>query len=105
MIEAPANHAFSFPYFVNFLDQRMDDPLLHSVNGVHIWERGGQSLTQCFMITAWLRGYPQPPSEAGLELLGKLMGCARQMDMLMDNESTRRHYVDRFLAGDYEAFA
>ncbi|MFH0786743.1 MAG: PEP/pyruvate-binding domain-containing protein [Pseudomonadota bacterium] len=57
------------------------------------------------LVTAWLRGYPQPPSEAGLELLGKLMGCARQMDMLMENEATMRHYVDRFLAGDYEAFA
>jgi len=57
------------------------------------------------LVTAWLRGYPQSPSEAGLELLGKLMGCARQMDMLMENEATMRHYVDRFLAGDYGAFA
>ncbi len=57
------------------------------------------------LVTAWLRGYPQQPSEAGLELLGKLMGCARQLDMLMENESSVRHYVDRFLAGDYPAFA
>ncbi|MGC1404281.1 MAG: PEP/pyruvate-binding domain-containing protein [Thermodesulfobacteriota bacterium] len=57
------------------------------------------------LITAWLRGYAQPPSEAGLELLGKLMGCARQLDMLMENETVMRRYVDRFLAGDYQAFA
>ena len=57
------------------------------------------------LVTAWLRGYPRQSSEAGLELLGKLMGCARQLDMLMANESVRRHYVERFLAGDYQAFA
>jgi pyruvate,water dikinase len=57
------------------------------------------------LVTAWLRRYPQGPSEAGLELLGKLMACARQLDMLMDSESIMLHFVDRFLAGDYEAFA
>jgi pyruvate,water dikinase len=57
------------------------------------------------LVTAWLRGYARPSSEAGLELLGKLMGCARQLDMLMENEATVRRYVERFLAGDYEAFA
>lgn len=57
------------------------------------------------LVTAWLRGYPQPPSEAGLEILGRLMGCARQLDMLMENQSTITHYVERFLAGDYQAFA
>jgi pyruvate, water dikinase len=57
------------------------------------------------LVTAWLRGYPQPPSEAGLTLLGRLMGCARQLDMLMENQARVTHYVDRFLAGDYQAFA
>jgi pyruvate, water dikinase len=57
------------------------------------------------LVTAWLRGYAQQPSEAGLELLGKLMGCARQLDMLMENESVMRRYIERFLAGDYQAFA
>ena len=33
------------------------------------------------------------------------MGCARQLDMLMENETVMRRYVDRFLAGDYQAFA
>ena len=67
-------------------------------SGFHADRRGD-------LVTAWLRRYPQGPSEAGLELLGKLMGCARQLDMLMDNESTMLHFVERFLAGDYQAFA
>jgi len=57
------------------------------------------------LVTAWLRRYPQEPSQAGLELLGKLMACARQLDMLMENESIMLHWVERFLAGDYPAFA
>lgn len=57
------------------------------------------------LVTAWLRGYSQQPSETGLELLGKLMGCARQLDMLMENETVMRRYVERFLNGAYQAFA
>jgi pyruvate,water dikinase len=57
------------------------------------------------LVTAWLRHYPLGPVEAGLELLGKLMGCSRQLDMLMDNESVMVHFVKLFLAGEYEAFA
>jgi pyruvate,water dikinase len=57
------------------------------------------------LVTAWLRQYPQKPSEDALELLGKLMACARQLDMLMEDESMMRHFVSRFLAEDYEAFA
>jgi pyruvate,water dikinase len=66
--------------------------------GFHVDRRGD-------LVTAWLRGSPQGASEAGLEQLGKLMACARQLDMLMDGESTMLHFVDRFLAADYQAFA
>ena len=66
--------------------------------GFHVDRRGD-------LVTAWLRGSPQGASEAGLEQLGKLMPCARQLDMLMDGESTMLHFVDRFLAADYQAFA
>jgi pyruvate,water dikinase len=66
--------------------------------GFHVDRRGD-------LVTAWLRGSPQGASEAGLEQLGKLMACARQLDMLMDRESTMLHFVDRFLAADYQAFA
>jgi pyruvate,water dikinase len=57
------------------------------------------------LVTAWLRRYPQSSSEQGLELLGKLTVCSRQLDMLMDSESAVRYFTDRFLAGDYQAFA
>ncbi len=56
------------------------------------------------LVTAWLRRYPAARSEDGLALLGRLMGCARQLDMILDGEAAVRHYVERFLAGDYQAF-
>lgn len=74
----------------------LTEVLIHS--GFHADRRGD-------LVTAWLRGYPQGPSEAGLELLGKLIACARQLDMLMDNEPVMLHFVERFLAADYQAFA
>jgi len=57
------------------------------------------------LVTAWMRRYTREASEEGLTLLGKLMGCARQLDMLMNNEKTMHHFVERFLEGDYQAFA
>jgi hypothetical protein len=33
------------------------------------------------------------------------MGCARQLDMLLADEATVARFVERFLAGDYAAFA
>ena len=74
----------------------LTEVLVHS--GFHADRRGD-------LVTAWLRRYPQGPSEGGLELLGKLMACARQLDMLMNSESTMVHFAERFLAGDYQAFA
>ncbi len=56
------------------------------------------------LVTAWLRRHPGTRSEEGLALLGRLMGCARQLDMIIDGEAAVKHYVERFLAGDYQAF-
>jgi hypothetical protein len=56
------------------------------------------------LVTAWLRRYPRGPSEDGLATLGALMACARQLDMLMQDESTMRHFVESFIRGDYAAF-
>jgi len=47
---------------------------------------------------------PRRPSEEGLATLGSLMGCARQLDMLMQDEAAMRRFVERFLQGDYAAF-
>jgi pyruvate,water dikinase len=57
------------------------------------------------LVTAWLRRYPRERSEEGLAMLGALMACARQLDMLMRDEAAVRDFVERFLQGDYAAFA
>jgi pyruvate,water dikinase len=57
------------------------------------------------LVTAWLRRYPRERSEEGLTMLGALMACARQLDMLMRDEAAVRDFVERFLQGDYAAFA
>ncbi|MFH0813205.1 MAG: PEP/pyruvate-binding domain-containing protein [Pseudomonadota bacterium] len=57
------------------------------------------------LVTAWMRRYTRKASEDGLTLLAKLMGCARQLDMLMNNEQAMHHFINRFLEGDYQAFA
>jgi pyruvate,water dikinase len=57
------------------------------------------------LVTAWLSRYPREASEAALALLGRLMGCARQLDMLLDSEAAVAHFAERFRAGDYGAFA
>ncbi|MGE5344757.1 MAG: PEP/pyruvate-binding domain-containing protein [Acidithiobacillales bacterium] len=56
------------------------------------------------LVTAWLRRYPRGPSEEALSTLGSLMGCARQLDMLMQDETNMRHFTEHFLRGDYAAF-
>jgi pyruvate,water dikinase len=57
------------------------------------------------LVTAWLRRYPRETSEAKLTMLGTLMACARQLDMLLESQASVDHYVGRFLQGDYRAFA
>ena len=57
------------------------------------------------LVTAWLRRYPRQTSEAKLTMLGTLMACARQLDMLLESQASVDHYVGRFLQGDYRAFA
>jgi hypothetical protein len=37
-------------------------------------------------------------------MLGRLMACARQLDMLLDDEDAVRRFVASFLADDYAAF-
>jgi pyruvate,water dikinase len=56
------------------------------------------------LVTAWLRRYPSGPSEEALATLGALMACARQLDMLMQDETLVRSFAEHFLKGDYAAF-
>lgn len=56
------------------------------------------------LVTAWLRRYPKPRCEEALALLGRLMACSRQMDMLIGDIRTAHEYAERFLSGQYEWF-
>lgn len=57
------------------------------------------------LITAWFRYHSQPESEQSLEILGRLMACARQLDMLLTNDDMVKRYTRQFLDGNYRAFA
>ncbi len=57
------------------------------------------------LVTAWLRRHSKNESEEALDLLGRLMGCARQLDMLMESEASVQHFAERFFQEDYQAFA
>jgi pyruvate,water dikinase len=57
------------------------------------------------LVTAWLRRYPLGASEQGLELIGKLMGCARQLDMILNSPDDVTEYAAKFLLHDYDSFA
>lgn len=56
------------------------------------------------LVTAWFRRYPRPRCEEALAMLGRLMACSRQLDMLVSSSKIAHSYAERFLAGDYEAF-
>jgi pyruvate,water dikinase len=57
------------------------------------------------LVTARKQRQSSRASEEGLETLGRLMGCARQLDMLIHSEETVAAFVESFLAGRYEEFA
>ncbi|MBI5533783.1 MAG: pyruvate, water dikinase [Deltaproteobacteria bacterium] len=56
------------------------------------------------LVTAWLRRFPTKESEEALATLGRVMACARQLDMLMDDERSVGRFVERFFQGDFGAF-
>lgn len=56
------------------------------------------------LVTAWYKGYNKEECEKRLEMLGILMGCARQLDMLFDSKAKVKFYIEQFLEGNYQAF-
>jgi pyruvate, water dikinase len=56
------------------------------------------------LITAWFRRFPRNRSEEALEMLGRLLACSRQLDMMIRHAGMAREYAERFLAGEYEIF-
>ena len=56
------------------------------------------------LLIAWLRHYPLSDSETALEMLGRLLVCAQQLDLVMRSEEDVGWYTQHFMAGDYHLF-
>jgi pyruvate,water dikinase len=56
------------------------------------------------LVNAWLRAATRAASEEALAQLGRLMACARQLDMLLGDEGAVVERARSFLAGDYARF-
>lgn len=52
-------------------------------------------------VNASLRRCDRSATEEKLDLLGRLMGCSRQRDMVMNNESIVNWHIEAFLEGNY----
>ncbi|MBU0754431.1 MAG: pyruvate, water dikinase [Planctomycetes bacterium] len=57
------------------------------------------------VVTAWLRRYPRSECENLLATLGRLMVCARQLDMVLKSEQSVRTYATHFLEEKYGIFS
>lgn len=53
------------------------------------------------LVVAKLGKYPQHLMEEKLDLLGRLMACSRQLDMVMGDEKIMDWYIQAFLEGNY----
>lgn len=56
------------------------------------------------LVTAWLRRYPQEDSEKALETLGRLIVCARELDVVLKNDAAIKLYADHFLNEQFQMF-
>jgi pyruvate,water dikinase len=54
------------------------------------------------LLNAWVKKLPRERIEDLLVVLGRLMGCARQLDVTMDTETRVAACVEAFLRGDYD---
>ena len=53
------------------------------------------------LVNARLKRLSMEVTEEKLAMLGRLMGCSRQLDVTMTSEAKIDEYVHRFLTGDY----
>jgi pyruvate,water dikinase len=56
------------------------------------------------LLNAWVKKLPGERIEALLAMLGSLMACARQLDVVMHAETTVQACTDAFLAGRFDFF-
>ncbi len=54
------------------------------------------------VVTARITNMPREDMERVLEILGRLIGFTRQLDVHMDSDETVQRYLDAFLRGEYE---
>jgi pyruvate,water dikinase len=70
--------------------------------GMVLEELGFEVMVKEDLVKADYRKYPEPMTEEKLAHLGRLMGCARQLDMTMSDENMVSWYARAFLEGNYE---
>ncbi|MEW6185311.1 MAG: PEP/pyruvate-binding domain-containing protein [Thermodesulfobacteriota bacterium] len=70
--------------------------------GIVLEELGFEVMVKEDLVKADYRKYPEPMTEEKLGHLGRLMGCARQLDMTMSDENMVSWYAQAFLEGNYE---
>jgi pyruvate,water dikinase len=60
-------------------------------------------LVECKMdfVSARLKKFERPLTEEKLNLLGRLLGCARQLDVSLTSEEALAGYINSFMAADY----
>ena len=53
------------------------------------------------VVNAWFKKAPREETAERLDLMGRLMACASQLDMYMISHDAMRWYVNQFLEGNY----
>lgn len=53
------------------------------------------------LVNAWFKRAPAAETEEKLDILGRLMACANQLDMYMTSHDAMMWYVEQFLEGNY----
>ena len=62
--------------------------------GFHVDRRGD-------VVNAWFKKAPAQETEDRLDILGRLMACASQLDMYMTSDAVMAWYVKQFIEGNY----
>jgi pyruvate,water dikinase len=101
--ETPESNSVSFRFWGGGAGRAQRD--LRAVFLARVLDRSGFAVERRGdLVTARMRRHALAASETGLETLGKLMGCARQLDMLLHSEEAVARFVGHFLEGEYEVF-
>jgi len=56
------------------------------------------------LLNAWVKKLPEDSTKDLLAMVGRLIGCARQLDVVMDAETTLERCETAFINGEYEFF-